>query len=152
MTEPSIIPTAQPRTLRGQTTRKEVREIFVEEDYSSECCWGRLNVMHSLQMVLFCSLVALLSDKFAWQVALVSFLLDVACTFLTMETVLSYFFALSSVASLLCLSGIVSGVQEERITLVQLASAGTALKGTALVTLVLVSSAWAVKHYVDGGK
>uniref|UniRef100_A0A914CKF4 Uncharacterized protein n=1 Tax=Acrobeloides nanus TaxID=290746 RepID=A0A914CKF4_9BILA len=100
----------------------------IEKRLNNRCCCNKLNILTSLQLL-----------------ALTNFLLDGLCTYLSVQTVIAYGFALSSAGSLLCLCAVISAVQEEKQKMMAGTVIWVGLKSVVLTALWLT----AVAAFID---
>ena len=81
--------------------------------------------------------------------ALFNFVLDGICTYLALQSVASYLFALSAVGSLLCLCAIISAAQEEKRKMMATTSIWVSLKMLVIGLLYVVASAAVIDNYFN---
>jgi hypothetical protein len=106
-------------------------DVFREDDFRDRCCFDVLSILTVLQLV-----------------ALLNFLLDALCTYLSLEHIATYAFAISSATSLLCLCTVISGVQEEKNWMIRGTMAYVVLKMIILVALSLVAFVGVFEMYL----
>ncbi|KAH7707808.1 hypothetical protein AAVH_24963 [Aphelenchoides avenae] len=117
-------------------SRRKEQRISVSSDddhfdFNDRCCFGLLNILTVLQLV-----------------ALLNFLLEALCTYLSLEHVATYAFAISSTTSLLCVCAVISGIQEEKKWMIRCTMAYVVVKLIVIVALYLTGFAAAVEFYV----
>jgi hypothetical protein len=101
-----------------------------EEELNDKCCFGFVNMLTLLQIV-----------------ALLNFLFDGICTYLSLHTITTYLFAMSATGSLLCLCAVISAVQEEKHKILGSTAIWVTLKLLIVGILYVCATASMVEFY-----
>uniref|UniRef100_A0A915D248 Transmembrane protein n=1 Tax=Ditylenchus dipsaci TaxID=166011 RepID=A0A915D248_9BILA len=127
----SNIPYAKSEPPRPLKQCISIGSDFSEDQFDQNCCFGQLNVMSWLQIVTLWNLV-----------------LDALCTFLSLEHIATYLFAVSTTVSLLCLCSVINGVQEEKRAMIKFPALWAGVKLVVLCALSLTAVAGLTEEHL----